>query len=211
MAGGDDGQPELASHALMALKLPNERDPRRPTIASATIEQLIAVAPIVEPRNFPVLLKTVYRTGRRISSVLGLCREDIDFTGKRITWRAEIDKRRKTWRTPLPHKLEPALRTHIDTIPDDGCRYLFARPADSTRPLSKDDADTLLERAYRIGNITRMGGLWHPFRRHWAMMRKGLPLTDLAAAGGWDDVRTLLTCYQLADPETTRAVVDYGD
>jgi hypothetical protein len=75
MTGGDDGQPELASHPLMALKLPNERDPRRPTIASATIEQLIAIAPEVEPRNFPVLLMTVYRTGRRISSVLGLCRE----------------------------------------------------------------------------------------------------------------------------------------
>jgi integrase len=210
MAGSENGKPELVSHPLAVLKLPTERDPRRPTIARTTIDRLIEVAPVVEPRNFPLLLKTAYRTGRRISSILGLCRYDIDFVADYIKWRAEIDKRRKTWRTGLPKQLKPALQAHVETMPEDGV-FVFAHPADPTRPLSKDDADTLLERAYRVGNIPRTGGLWHPFRRYWAMVRKGLPLSDLAAAGGWDCIRTLTDCYQLADPETTRAVVDYGD
>jgi hypothetical protein len=40
-------------------------------------------------------------------------------------------------------------------------------------------------------------------------LRKKLPLTNVAQAGGWNNVRTLLTCYQLADPETLRHVVDF--
>ena len=53
------------------------------------------------------------------------------------------------------------------------------------------------------------GGLWHCFRRKWPTERKGLPLRDVAAAGGWSDVQTLLTCYQQPDEETLREVVDY--
>jgi integrase len=143
--------------------------------------------------------------------VLALQYHDVDFSTNRITWRAEVDKRRKTWRTPLPAKLAPALRSRVDATHVDGGPYFFPHPSDGTRPMTKDHADTLLERAYRVGGITRTGGLWHPLRRHWAMARKGLPLADLAAAGGRDDVRTLLMCYQLADPETVRAVVDHGD
>ena len=29
------------------------------------------------------------------------------------------------------------------------------------------------------------GGLWHPYRRAWAISRKHLPTVDVAAAGGW--------------------------
>jgi hypothetical protein len=38
-----------------------------------------------------------------------------------------------------------------------------------------------------------------PAGRNWATERKELPLKDVAAAGGWKDVTTLLTCYQHAD------------
>jgi len=70
----------------------------------------------------------------------------------------------------------------------------------------------MLERAYKPGKLKRpKGGLWHSFRRRWATKRKGLPLTDVAETGGWDDVRTLLTCYQLADPDTMRRVADFVD
>jgi hypothetical protein len=43
------------------------------------------------------------------------------------------------------------------------------------------------------------GGLWHAYRRKWATERKELPLKDVAAAGGWKDVTTLLRCYQHAE------------
>ena len=52
------------------------------------------------------------------------------------------------------------------------------------------------------------GSLWHAFRRLWATERKDLPVKDVAAAGGWQDVTTLLKCYQQPDEETLRSVVE---
>jgi len=73
----------------------------------------------------------------------------------------------------------------------------------------KDRADGLLQRTYAVAQITRArGGLWYPFGRRWATLRKKLPLSDVAQAGGWDDIKTL-TCYQLANQETLRQVADY--
>ena len=53
-----------------------------------------------------------------------------------------------------------------------------------------------------------LGGLWHAYRRKWATERKDLPLKDVAAAGGWKDVTTLLTCYQHADEATMLKVME---
>jgi hypothetical protein len=41
----------------------------------------------------------------------------------------------------------------------------------------------------------------------WATERKELPLRDVAPAGGWKDVTTLLTCYQQADEATMLKVM----
>jgi len=50
------------------------------------------------------------------------------------------------------------------------------------------------------------GSLWHAYRRKWAIERKHLPLKDVAAAGGWKDVSTLLEVYQQSDEESVLAV-----
>jgi len=60
----------------------------------------------------------------------------------------------------------------------------------------------------RAGLPKLKGGLWHPYRRKWATERKHLPLKDVAAAGGWQDVETLLECYQQPDYETLKSVMD---
>jgi len=46
------------------------------------------------------------------------------------------------------------------------------------------------------------------FRRGYATARKDLPLKDVAAAGGWKDITTLVTCYQQADDDTLRRVIE---
>jgi len=51
------------------------------------------------------------------------------------------------------------------------------------------------------------GGLWHPYRRMWASARKHLPLKDVAEAGGWHDIETLLTCYQHPDRDSLLKVM----
>ena len=45
------------------------------------------------------------------------------------------------------------------------------------------------------------GILWHAFRRLWATERKTMPVKDVAAAGGWKDITTLIDCYGQPDEE----------
>jgi hypothetical protein len=52
-----------------------------------------------------------------------------------------------------------------------------------------------------------VGGLWHPYRRKWATERKALPITEVAAAGGWRDTGTLLECYQQPTNDVLLAVM----
>jgi hypothetical protein len=54
---------------------------------------------------------------------------------------------------------------------------------------------------------SRGGPLLHTLRRKWATERKGYPVKDVAAAGGWRDERTILTSYQQADAATVKQVV----
>lgn len=37
-----------------------------------------------------------------------------------------------------------------------------------------------------------VGGVWHPYRRKWAMERKHWPIRDVAAVRGWKNIRSLL-------------------
>ncbi len=50
-------------------------------------------------------------------------------------------------------------------------------------------------------------GMWHSIRRKWATERKGYPVKDVAAAGGWKTEDVLVTSYQQADAETIKNVV----
>lgn len=51
------------------------------------------------------------------------------------------------------------------------------------------------------------GALWHAHRRGWATSRKHMPVSDVAAVGGWKDIGTLLKCYTQADSDTMLAVM----
>jgi hypothetical protein len=53
-----------------------------------------------------------------------------------------------------------------------------------------------------------VGGVWHPYRRKWAMERKHWPIRDVAAVGGWKNARSLLECYAQADRETMLGVAN---
>jgi len=59
--------------------------------------------------------------------------------------------------------------------------------------------------AARVAKL--VGGFWHPIVERGETARKHLPITDIAAAGGWKDTETLLTCYLQADTQTLLAVM----
>jgi len=108
--------------------------------------------------------------------VLGLHWDDIDFDGGKIRWRAEHDKLRKTW-------VVPAARSTLDELVRLAAYWL--------------------RRAYELSGVTKPeGSMWHAFRRLWATARKAFPVKDVAAAGGWKDVNTLIDCYQQPDDDT---------
>lgn len=66
-----------------------------------------------------------------------------------------------------------------------------------------------LEKAEEKAELPKLeGGLWHPYRRKWATERKHLSITDVAAAGGWSDTATLLTCYQQPTNDALLAVMN---
>lgn len=203
-----DGVPLLDRNPLTGYTAPKERDPKRPMITAQTVSSLLKVTPNVH-RLLPLLIVLMDTTGRRLSSVLGIRWDDINFSDKTIRWRAELDKRRKTWLAPMPSAAEAALLLERNRNPQIGSALVFPHPRNRKKPVTTHLSAYWLKEAYRLAGIERpKGSLWHCFRRKWATERKEYPLRDVAAAGGWSDVQTLLTCYQQPDPATMRAVVD---
>ena len=204
----EDGQPLLERNPLTTYSPPRERDPRRPMIDGATIAKLMAVADRVHPQ-LSLLIVLMETTGRRLRSVLGLRWDDFDFEHETIHWRPELDKRRRSWLVPMPSRAADALLTFRAESPQIGSALVFPAPRRIGEPVSVSVAEHWLLRAYALAGLTKLrGGLWHPFRRKWATERKPYPLRDVAAAGGWSDVQTLLICYQQPDAETLKAVIE---
>lgn len=162
--------------------------------------------------HLPLLVTLLDTTGRRLSSVLGLRWDDFDFERQTIRWRAELDKTRRAWQTPIPTAALAPLLASRRVRPAIGSTLVFPHPKRSKAglPVTRHLASYWLKQAFEMAAVARPeGSLFHAFRRRWATTRKHLPLTDVAAAGGWRDLTTLLTCYQQPDDETMREVVDY--
>ncbi len=209
--GLEDGCPLLERNPLSAYSPPRERDPKRPLIAGDTVQALLNVAEIVSPQ-LPLLIVLMDTTGRRLSAVLGLRWDDVDFERGHIRWRAELDKARRVSQTPLPSAAMAPLEALKRARAVIGPALIFPHPkrCKAGEPVTRHLASYWLTRAYALANVPKPdGSLWHAFRRRWATLRKHLPLKDVAAAGGWHDLTTLLTCYQQPDEETMREVVDY--
>lgn len=153
---------------------------------------------------FLVLLEA---TSRRAGSVRLLRWEDINFATGEITWKAESDKKRKEWIVPIPQTLIDELRTFQKKLGAIS-GWIFPSGKNSTEAARRDVLEAQLLKAEREAKLTKLkGGVFHPYRRKWATERKHLSLKDVAAAGGWKDVGTILTSYQHADWETMLQVM----
>ncbi len=53
----------------------------------------------------------------------------------------------------------------------------------------------------------QVGGVWHPYRRAYAIKRKHLPASDVAQQGGWKNISVVQEVYMQADRATLLRVL----
>jgi integrase len=115
---------------------------------------------------------------------------------------------KKEWVAPMSREVRAAINRVLAERPGIGGAPLFPSGEDPAKPVRTEVASAWLPRAEKLAGLPKQeGSLWHAFRRKWATERKHLPAPDVAAAGGWSDLNTLLTVYQQPDAETMFRVV----
>jgi len=211
------GQPVLERNPLHGARFPREKNPKRPIATwerfQRTREAMQALRVDVSENErvrwlkLELALVLAEATGRRLGSIQQLRWEDVDFDKHAICWRHDADKRGREWQMPLPKSLADELRDFQRQLGAVG-GWMFPGERKPDQFMDRHQFDKWLRVAEEHAGLPSLcSGLWHPYRRKWGTERKHLPVTDVAAAGGWKDVHTLLTCYQQPDSETLLAVV----
>lgn len=219
-----NGKPMLAANPLKGYTVPQNKNVKRPLASYDRWLAIRATADRVDPQGlFGEFMAVIEGLGWRVSSVCSLRSSDIDRTKTpampygSIHKRADADKEGADLWVPMSEPVRIAVdrvrELHIATHrPVLGDVPLFPAPKATTGTAAKSwsrwHARDLLERAEKAAGLTQLsGGDFHPYRRSWASARKHLPLTDVAAAGSWRDLRSLERCYTLPDTATILSVV----
>jgi integrase len=227
---GPDGRYLLDQFPIRGrIAIPHERNPVRPfadyprfcallqgvQAAATTAEQQRDTRRARRYRLLELALVLVEATGRRIGAVLELRRSDLrldeasGFAGARIRWRPDGDKKGKEWWVPLPRELAALLAALLKRLSVVGDAYLFAQVRSPDRAVSQNELSQwarALEREAQVPHLP--GGLWHPWRRKWSKERKHLPVKDVMAAGGWQDIKTFMMAYNEPDFDTMLDVME---
>jgi len=146
-------------------------------------------------------------TGRRLGSIRQLRWEDFRYEKNVVHWRAEADKKGYHWEIPMPQSFMDEVRRYQKGM-GAITGYVFAAPRAEDGIMDRHLFDQWLREAQNAAGLKDLdGSLWHAYRRKWATERKHLNPKDVAAAGGWKDVATLLEVYQHADESSVLAVM----
>ena len=210
-----DGTSVLERNPIQGCKRPRNRYPRRPV---ATYDRYVAVrdaAHEVDPQGlFGMFMDLHENLGWRVSAICQIKASDVNLKSDkqaphgRLRKRGEVDKEGVEMEVPLSEVSAEALRTLVKLASTSVDAPLFPSPKNHTKPWTRWHARDLLERAEQKAKLQPLeGGDFHPYRRKWATERKHLPDTDVAAAGGWRDLRSLQLCYQQVDDETLLQVM----
>lgn len=226
------GRRLLSADPFDRLKLPQEKNVRRPVASEERYRATMAVADRVDPAGRLACMLTLARyTGRRINALCQLRAEDVFLTREQavralaaagmderdadhmphgaLRFRDDHDKLGYFALTAISAEARAALERYLRQRPSLGSAPLFPNLKCLDEPISKIGADHLLRRAERLAKLPKFDrGLWHPYRRAWASSRKHLSDVDVAKAGGWRDLATMKTSYQQADAATMLKVIE---
>lgn len=214
-----DGRWLVQDNPVRGYRVPREKNPRRPVATYdrfvktlEAIDRLEAMADRESERDrwrrLRVSLSLAESTGRRRGAISKLRWEDIDWEGGRTLWRAQHDKEGKERLIPVTATVLQLLRELWEHEGRPSAGWVFPT-MDGTQSYPVDMMDDDLREAEEAAGLEPLvGSLWHAYRRKWMVERKDLPLKDVMEAGGWSDVQTVMTCYQHADDETLRRVIE---
>jgi len=209
-----NGRLLLTENPIRGYKRPKTSTPLRPIVSHDRYLKVLEKANEVDPqrlfRSFMVLIDEL---GWRLSAIRELKGSDVDREAKphgRIRKRGSVDKEGVEMWVPLSKAARTAIDAVLKVNPVLGDMYLFPMEKDQAdgNPWTRGRTRHLLERAEVAAGLKPIeGGDFHPYRRKWATERKHLPDKDVAAAGGWKDLRSLQQCYQGVDDDTLYRVV----
>ena len=214
-----DGTPLLRENPIRGYQRPRNKNPKQPVATYDRFLKVRAKADEADPqRLFGSFLDLIEGLGWRVSAICQLQRTDIDRKTDddaphgRIRKRGDTDKEGVDMWVPLTEQTRAAVNRIIERNPVLGDLFLFparkSRRVDRPAPWTRFYARDLLARAEKRAELTPIeGGDFHPYRRAWATARKDLPTADVAAVGGWRDLRSLERSYQKSDAQTALKVM----
>ena len=226
------GRPALPVNPLEDITWPKEKNPHKPIASheryTRTQEHTDAVDPAGRIRCILALARL---TGRRESAICGLRVNDVlrddaavvkelaeagmderiagHMPHGAIRWSDEIDKEGFLFISPLSEQARGEVDRYLRKNPRVGDVPLFPGAQNGLKPIRRDVAARLLLRAEKRAELPKLHrGVYHPYRRLWASERKALPSKDVAHAGGWKDIETMLGSYVQSDAATVLRVVE---
>ncbi len=173
----------LTVNPLKGIERRPEKNPRRPVTCQErfdatrrAIQARSGRAPDGSAERFKWLrlelaLVLAEATGRRIGAIRQLRWEDIDYSMPAITWRADADKMGILWTIDLSASLLGELRRFQARLGSVG-GWVFPAPRLPDQPVDRWALVKCLLQAERDAGLPKLvGGVWHPYRRKWAMER----------------------------------------
>ena len=227
-----NGRPVLAVNPLEDLEWPKEKNPQKPVASHERYTRTQEHSDAVDPDGrLRCILALARFTGRRESAICRLRANDVlrdDAAMARelaeagmdermaghmphgaIRWSATTDKQGFLFIAPLSGSAREEIDRYLGKNPRVGDVPLFPANLDAAKAIGRSVAARWLIRAEEMAEQPKFKrGVFHPYRRLWASERKALPAKDVAHAGGWKNIETMLDSYVQSDAATVLRVVE---